>query len=167
MPKVSGDIYEGVIPGQSSGAIVNISVWAIDDSSLVSVSNLDDNGEPVRYVYPVKSHSASLKIAPKAYNIYAGVPVEIGYYANEGDIAVIRIYNAEGKLIATPRHKVVNNTDKDNVNDSVFFFNWDGKDKDFKLVPPGLYICHLEVTDKLTGNKKNDKAPIVIGTRLK
>jgi hypothetical protein len=44
---------------------------------------------------------------------------------------------------------------------------WDGRDKLLDLVPLGTYLCHLEVMEPNSGKKKNEIAPIVIGTILK
>jgi len=41
--------------------------------------------------------------------------------------------------------------------------SWDGRDKLNRVVPPGVYIMHLEVTDTKTGKLNTDTAPVVIG----
>ena len=156
MQNISGSLYEGVLPGFSAGTIVNISIFAMNSSMLTTIE--DQN---VRYVFPVKSSSVMLRIAPKAYNIYEGEKVEIGYFAKRDDIVIIRIYNSEGKLIATPINRITS------AIDGVNFYNWDGKDNTFRIVEPGFYVCHLEVKDRDTGRIRNANAPIVIGTRLK
>ncbi|MCK4653109.1 MAG: hypothetical protein KAU01_01535, partial [Candidatus Cloacimonetes bacterium] len=46
-------------------------------------------------------------------------------------------------------------------------YDWNGRDKNNKLLPLGLYICYLEVIEANTGKKKTAKAPIVIGAPLK
>jgi len=46
-------------------------------------------------------------------------------------------------------------------------FIWNGRDANLKLVPPGLYYCHLEVTDRSSGGKDNTVQPIVIKSALK
>lgn len=154
-------LFEAVLPGFSAGTMLNVSVWAIDDSLLYSIESLTSSGEEIRYVFPVKTTTASLKIKPKANNTFEGDSVEIGYFAKTGDKVIVRIYNSEGKLMATPINTIISTPD------GINFYNWNGRDKNFRLVEPGLYICHLEVLDRVTGNKKTDKAPIVIGTRLK
>lgn len=154
-------VFEALIPGQPSGTIVYVSVWAVDDSGLTSLKEFDNNGDEIKYVYPVLELSAILKIKPKAYNIYSGDKIEIGYFAKTGDKVIMRIYNSEGKLMATPVNRIVSSPE------GINFYNWDGRDKVFRLVEPGLYICHLEVIDRDSGKKKSNKAPIVIGMKLK
>lgn len=161
MDSIAVNTYEARIPGQKSGDIVNIKVWAMDDSLLVSEKDTFDNGEPARFIYPVKEHKAVLKISPKVYNIYNGDDIEIAYFGKIGDKAIIRIYNGAGKLIATPINTILSNAD------GINFYKWNGKNKDFQHVEPGIYICHLEITDRATGNKNTAQAPIVIGMKLK
>jgi len=155
------NIWRAEIQGYSSGTIINISIWAIDENNCISTSNIDDNGEPVRFVFPIRTSEAILRIQPRAYDIFNGDRIEIGVFAKEGDIITMRIYNSEGKLMATPINNIA--SDSDGIN----FFHWNGRDSEFHLVEPGLYICHIEVLDRTTGNKKTDVAPIVIGTRLR
>jgi len=161
MERHSGNTFHGYIPGQSAGTMVYISVWAKNDSLLTSIENKDADGREVRYVFPIEKSEATLRIKPKAYNIYESDKVEIGYFAQAGDLVIMRIYNSEGKLMATPLNRITSATS------GVNFYEWNGRDKDFKLVEPGMYICHLEVIDRITGKKKTDKAPIVVGTRLR
>lgn len=161
MTSIGGNVFEGVIPGQKSGAIVNVQIWAQDNSGNESLEDAQSNGDPVRYVFPVKIHKAILKITPKVYNIYEGDQVEIGYFGQSGDKVIIRIYNAEGKLVCTPVNTILS------LASGINFYTWNGKDKTAQLVDPGMYICHLEVTRVTDGNKKVDQAPIVIGMKLK
>ncbi|MCL2062897.1 MAG: hypothetical protein FWG98_00800 [Candidatus Cloacimonetes bacterium] len=155
-------LWESKIPGYSAGTMVNISIWAENDTGLTSIEDKDGEGNAIRYVFPLINDNIMLRIHPKAYNIYEGVGVEIGFFAKAGDIAVIRIYNSEGKLVSTPVNRITSQGDA-----GINFYTWDGRDNDFRLVEPGMYICHLEVRDRTSGSIKNATAPIVIGTRLR
>jgi DNA/RNA endonuclease YhcR with UshA esterase domain len=161
MDSVALNIYEAIVPGQKAGTILNIKIWAEDDSLLTTIADSFDNGQPARYVFPVTTHKAVLKVTPKVYNIYNGDQIEIGYFFQSDDKAIIRIYNSEGKLITTPVSTVSGNTN------GINFYTWNGKDKNHQHVEPGLYICHLEVTERATGDKKTYQVPIVIGMKLK
>jgi hypothetical protein len=44
---------------------------------------------------------------------------------------------------------------------------WDGRDNDGKLVPAGLYICHIELIEAVSGRISTETAPIVVGVQLK
>ncbi|MDY6914788.1 MAG: hypothetical protein SVM86_00520, partial [Candidatus Cloacimonadota bacterium] len=102
-----------------------------------------------------------LKLPAKPFNPKEGEKIPIDYYSKEGDKIILRIYNAEGKLMFTPRNEII--AAEDGINQ----YEWNGRDKYNNLLPIGLYICYLEVFERETGNKKTDKAPIVIGTKLK
>ncbi|MEA2095953.1 MAG: hypothetical protein U9P73_04575, partial [Candidatus Cloacimonadota bacterium] len=85
----------------------------------------------------------------------------IEFASKNGDKAILRIYNAEGKLMRTLVNTIISNST------GIIQYNWNGKDRENKLLPLGLYICYLEVVDTTNGNKKTAKAPIVIGSMLK
>ncbi len=46
-------------------------------------------------------------------------------------------------------------------------FAWDGNDGEGKPVPAGLYICHLELVEAVTGRVSTETVPIVVGVKLK
>ncbi len=75
--------------------------------------------------------------------------------------ALIRIYDAQGRLVATPVHQ--NFTSSTGIES----ISWNGRDSNLKLLPPGLYYCHAEVSNRETGKRNNTVQPIVIKTRLK
>ena len=151
-------IWQGSIHGFGSGTLLVLRITAQDDSGLVSISTNDTS-----YVYPVKTHAAILQIPPKPFNPYNGDSIEIGYFAKAGDKAILRIYNAEGKLVSTPVNTIISSSNLSGTN----FYKWNGLDSDYHKVQPGLYIIHFEVVEVATGNKKTAKAPIVVGVPLK
>ena len=154
-------LFHGYIPGQSSGVTVTIGVYAIDDSSLTTFEY--DLGT---YTYPVKNHTAILKIPPKPFNPYSGESIRIRFNSQDGDRVILRIYNAEGKLALTAKNEFLY-YDFDADDPYNWYYEWNGKNKYGKLLPLGLYICYLEVIETGTGKKKAAKAPIVIGAPLK
>jgi hypothetical protein len=148
--------FSGNIPPQKAGVAVHIGVYAIDDSGDETLKF-----DLATYTYPVKTHTAILKLPARPFKPHEGEKIPINYYSQKGDKIILRIYNAEGKLMFTPRNEII--AAEDGINE----YEWDGRDKYNKLLPIGLYICHLEVFNRETGNKKTEKAPIVIGTELK
>jgi flagellar hook assembly protein FlgD len=102
-----------------------------------------------------------LNIPAKAFDPYSGETFPIEFGAEYDDRAILRIYNAEGKLKKTLVNTIIENSN------GISYCTWNGKDRENNLVPLGLYICYLEVTDVNTGRKKTAKAPIVIGSQLK
>jgi len=161
-------LFYGYIPGQSSGITVNIGVYAKDDSSLVTY----DLGLGT-YTYPVTSHTAILKVPAKPFNPYSGESIRIRFNSQDGDRAILRIYNAEGKLVFTPKNEFfvyfpeLEDGEEPNPDPYNWYYEWNGKNKYGKLLPLGLYICYLETIATGTGKKKAAKAPIVIGAPLK
>ena len=97
------------------------------------------------------------------FNPEMGEEIIISYGTCTGYLskAVIRIYDAQGRLVYTPVH--TNITSATGIQE----FKWNGRDANLKLVPPGLYYCHLEVTDRSSGGKDNTVQPIVIKSALK
>lgn len=75
--------------------------------------------------------------------------------------AFVRIYDSQGRLIATPVNKVISNAL------GIETETWDGRDTNMKLVPIGLYYCHYEVIERSTGRKETTVQPIVVKSTLK
>jgi hypothetical protein len=44
---------------------------------------------------------------------------------------------------------------------------WDGRDATFQKVRAGTYVIHMQVVDRITGEKTVKTAPVVVATRLK
>ncbi len=153
--------YTGFIPPQSPGTIVQVTIFAVNDNDLITEQRMDQFGNEIMFTFPVDSHEALLRIPPVVFNPRDGEEIPIGFFSKAGNNATLRIYNAEGKLKFTPRNMIIANQD------GINYYNWDGRDRNYEILPIGLYICHLEVIDKNTGKKKTATAPIVIGTQLK
>lgn len=75
--------------------------------------------------------------------------------------ALVRIYDSQGRLVATP----VNT----NISSSLGIekIAWDGRDTNMRLLPVGLYYCHLELIDRAGGGTLKAVQPIVIKSKLK
>jgi len=73
----------------------------------------------------------------------------------------VRIYDAQGRLVATPVNR--------NIGSSLGIENyvWDGRDYMTNKLPIGLYYCHLEIIDRATGHKESTVQPIVIKAKMK
>jgi len=113
------------------------------------------------YVAPVEPIKAKLDVEAKPFSPRMGHTIRIESNTGSNNKMILRIYNAEGKLVATPVNKI--NTAVDGVD----ILNWDGKDKHGHILPIGMYICHLEVIEVSSGKKKTATAPIVVATKLK
>lgn len=155
------NIYEGDVPAHGEGTIVQFYITASDTSGLGYIFPEEFPQAIYSYTYNVTTHRAILNIPAKAFDPYSGETFPIEFGAEYDDRAILRIYNAEGKLKKTLINTIIENSN------GISYCTWNGKDRENNLVPLGLYICYLEVTDVNTGRKKTAKAPIVIGSQLK
>ena len=161
-PFVDSTHYEiYIVPkGNSAGNTLHFKIFATDTDGLSSEEYPLNNEETLDVIYPVSTHRAVLKVEPKPFNPYDGETFDINYFVQNGSKVIINIYNAEGKFVQTLVDRVVTE------NDGHFTYEWDGKYSHQKILPVGLYICHLEVTNQNKGNKKTETVPIVIGRPL-
>lgn len=160
--EINESIYEADVPSQCEGTIVDFYIVATDTNGVEFIFPEEYPDIPAYfYIYKVTSHIAILNIPAKAFNPYAGESFPIEFASQKDDKAILRIYNAEGKLMRTLMNTIISNST------GIIRYDWDGRDKENKLLPLGLYICFLEVIDTSNGNKKTAKAPIVIGAPLK
>ncbi len=118
----------------------------------------DDIGDYEVVPEPIK---AKLDITPEPFSPRLGQTIKIISETGSNNKMILRIYNAEGKLVATP----VNKTNTEVTGTDIF--HWNGRDKYGHLLPIGLYICSLEVIEISSGKKKTATAPIVVATKLK
>ena len=156
------NIYEAEVPAQGEGTIVEFYIVAADTSG-TEFTFPDEYPQVPAYSYTYKalSHGAILNIPAKVFDPYGGETFQIEFASKNGDKAILRIYNAEGKLMRTLVNTIISNST------GIIQYDWNGKDRENNLLPLGLYICFLEVIDTTNGNKKTAKAPIVIGAPLK
>ncbi|MDD4676834.1 MAG: hypothetical protein PHH97_04450 [Candidatus Cloacimonetes bacterium] len=129
-----------------------------------NVLNLND-GSLVTKLQKKTAYLDISKIGDKKniFNPEMGEQIIISYGTKTGYLskAIVRIYDAQGRLVYTPVHtNITSSTGIEN-------FIWNGRDANLKLLPPGLYYCHLEVIDRSSGDKDNTVQPIVIKSALK
>lgn len=88
--------------------------------------------------------------------------IKIEYGTKTGFLAraLVRIYDAQGRLVATPVHQ--NFTSSTGIES----YLWDGRDSNMDRVKPGLYYCHLEVSNRESGKRYDTVQPIVVKSRL-
>ena len=130
----------------------------------VDISSLTDG----KLMVKINSNIAHLNIGTElsGKNIFdpsMNEKINIEYGTKTGFLAraLIRIYDAQGRLVATPVHQ--NFTSPTGIERT----SWNGRDSNMKLLPPGLYYCHAEVSNRESGKRYNTVQPIVIKTRLK
>jgi hypothetical protein len=119
---------------------------------------------------PIKKRLAWLSIYNDDYNkknifnpwLYQKITIEYGSLLNPGITtckAIIRIYDVQGRLVATPINL--------NMSNSIEHFEWNGRDRNGNLLPIGVYYCHLEIIDRVNGKSETTTQPIVVAAELK
>jgi len=81
--------------------------------------------------------------------------------------AIIRIYDVQGRLLATPVNGYIKYDPYYDSSTGLARRPWDGRDKNKNLLPIGVYYCHLEVINRLTGESFKAVQPIVVADKLK
>lgn len=154
--------YAAELPAQKAGRIIQFYLAAYDSlGAEMLFPEGFPNEDPYFFVIDVSKLKAVLTVPPKPFNPYDGETFPIEFGSRNGDKAILRIYNAEGKLVFEPKNIIIT------APDGIMSYNWNGKDRENKIVPLGLYICFLEIIETDSGNKKTAKAPIVVGAPLK
>jgi len=151
--------FVGTLPAQPAGTMISF-YTAILDTSTDELTNFPssapNNLESIGY--SISQSKAILKVPPRTFCPAMGERMEIQVISQKDDRVVLRLYNSEGKLVKTFFNKNSSGSE---------IIRWDGKDENFNVLDPGLYICHLSVIKRSTGEKKVDTAPIVIAVPLK
>ncbi|MCF7814773.1 MAG: hypothetical protein K9N40_09870 [Candidatus Cloacimonetes bacterium] len=155
------DSFMVQLPSFKQGEIVSFYIEAFEaDGDTLILPEEFPAADPFFFNIDVPKLKAVLTVPPKAFNPYMAETFPIEFGSRSGDKVILRIYNAEGKLMVEPLNNILSGS-------GITRYNWNGKDKDNKLVPLGLYICYLEVTNTINGSKSTAKAPIVVGAPLK
>jgi hypothetical protein len=92
----------------------------------------------------------------QAYSDEEGFLIEFNVPTNSR--VVLRLFDIEGRLVRTL-------LDEEQYAGPGQYV-WNGRDELRAVVPVGVYICHLEATDRQRGKTTTDQAPIVVGMAL-
>ena len=160
LPMVPAKAYEWTaeIPGQNAGTLVFFYIIAEDAEHNYHYFPTNAPDEVFEYAYDIDDFSAILKVPHYTFCPTLGEKFQIQYHSRTGDKIVLRLYNSEGVLV---------NTITNEISTGMHTFKWDGKDDNWNTLPPGLYICNLEVVNPDNGDIKSTSVPIVIAAPLK
>jgi len=150
--------WEVKLPGQDAGTVVFFYIAAEDAEQNMLYFPEDAPDEVFEYDYAITDFSAILKVPHYTFCPTLGETFQIQFHSRTGDKIVLRLYNSEGVLV---------NTFTNEMSTGMHTFEWDGKDDNWNTLPPGLYICNLEVVNPDNGDIKNKSVPIVISAPLK
>jgi DNA/RNA endonuclease YhcR with UshA esterase domain len=97
-----------------------------------------------------------LKVAPYPFVPQLGEQINFEYSFPDDARIKLRVFDATGRYVTTLYDEYR----------GISFYketSWNGRDALNRVLPPGVYIMHLEVTDTKTGTLNIDTAPVVIG----
>ncbi len=134
----------------------------------INVSLLTDG----KITIPIKKRISWLSIWNDNYNkknifnpwLGQKITIEYGGLIQTGAVsckAIIRIYDVQGRLVATPINENIATTN------GIDYCVWNGRDRNGTLLPIGVYYCHLEIIDRVNGKSETTIQPIVIAAELK
>ncbi len=148
-------------PKNYGDIIIYLDEFLYDDTPITSLTN-------GRLMVKITENVAHLNLSTdssgrNSFNPSMNEVLNIEYGTKTGFLAraVIRIYDAQGRLVATPVNQ--NFTSSTGIESST----WNGRDSNMKLLEPGLYYCHAEVSNRESGKRYSTVQPIVIRSRLK
>jgi hypothetical protein len=115
---------------------------------------------------PVFAGSARIDIEGRPFYPDIGEILPIAYAAPDASRTVMTVYDLQGREVRRlldavyDGHSALPEFYRERIH------GWDGRDDLKRLVPPGTYICRLEVTDS-DGETSTTTAPAVVGAKLK
>jgi hypothetical protein len=147
-------------------SVLDLTHASLNDT--ISINLLTDG----KITIPIQKKIAWLNIYNDNYNkknifnpwLNQKITIEYGCLVQTGvasSKAIIRIYDPQGRLVATPVNKIIESAN------GIEFYSWDGRDRNKNLLPIGLYYCHVEIIDRVTGNAETTVQPIVVAAELK
>lgn len=108
---------------------------------------------------------ANLIVEAKTFIPYLGENFPISFVSKSNSETKVRIFDLEGRQIITLFDSRFNGPPSI-LPDAPSIVIWDGRDSTFERVKAGMYIVHLSVVDKRTGDEESFTAPVVVATRL-
>lgn len=151
-------LFRPIVYGETQIDLYNFKYNTTSVNTLVDGNLLTKLTEKIAYLNIGKDGDKK-----NIFNPYLNEKITLTYGVKTGYLAkaVIRIYDAQGRLVFTPVHS--------NSFPATGFssYEWNGRDANLKLLPPGLYHCHLEVTDRTNGDSDSTVQPLVIKSTLK
>jgi hypothetical protein len=102
---------------------------------------------------------AALEVEPRVFCPSCGEEsFSVTFNAPSMSDVTLRVFDAAGRLVATLYAGA-------SIGERTAA--WTGRDGAGRPFPPGLYVCHFQAVESLSGTRTTDSAPIVIGTELK
>ena len=106
------------------------------------------------------SEKTSVKVAPFPFVPQIGEVIRYTFEYPSNSRVIMRVYDMDGRFITTlidEYHAL--SWHKDGY--------WDGRNELHEIVKPGMYLMHLETTNRTTGKTISKIAPVVVGVKLR
>jgi len=102
--------------------------------------------------------NVSLTVAPFPFVPQLGEVIQYSYEYPDASRVTIRIYDLAGRYVTTL-------TDDYHGMSWALDKTWNGRNEVNQLVPPGTYIMHMEVVERVTGKVYRKAQPVVIAVK--
>ncbi len=109
--------------------------------------------------------SAELLVEPKTFIPTMGETFPVRFVSKPQSETRLRIFDQQGRLVITLFDSRFNGAPSV-IPGAYTTVVWDGRDQDFERVKAGMYILHLSVVDRRSGDEDTLTAPVVVATRL-
>jgi len=121
--------------------------------------------DPTRVPMPEGAGNVTLTITPAPFLPRMGETIPVKFTASVQAETIVRIFDMEGRVVRTMFDSRFDGA-ASVVEEDPTRRDWDGRNDRYELLPAGMYIVHLSVVDKITGEQTTKTAPAVVATRL-
>ncbi|MBT7310333.1 hypothetical protein HN843_01125, partial [bacterium] len=121
--------------------------------------------DPVRVPMPEGAGQVTLTVTPAPFLPRLGETIPVRFTASPQSETIVRIFDMEGRVIRTMFDSRFDGA-ASVVEEDPTRRDWDGRNDTYELMPAGMYIVHLSVVDKFSGEQTTLTAPAVVATRL-
>ncbi len=109
--------------------------------------------------------SAELVVEAKTFIPTMGEIFPIRFISKAQSETKLRIFDQQGRLVASLFDSRFNGAPSV-IPGAYTTVIWDGRDREFERVKAGMYIIHLSVVNRRSGDEDTLTAPVVVATRL-
>ncbi len=111
------------------------------------------------------ARNAELVVDAKTFIPTMGENFPIRFVSKPQSETRLRIFDQQGRLVITLFDSRFNGAPSV-IPGAYTTVLWDGRDREFERVKAGMYIIHLSVIDRRSGDEDTLTAPVVVATRL-
>ena len=121
--------------------------------------------DPAAFALPEGEAAVTLSVPARTFMPRRNESFPIEFTTESGTEVVVRIFDLEGRLV-----RILFDSRFDGSASTVLDYPsivvWDGRNDVYELVKAGMYIVHMQATDKQSGDRTEKTAPAVVATQL-